>query len=98
MDRSFLGCGADKAREIKCGVLGLAGDRPLWGLVGSSASSELLSGGVPAVAGRRTKAAGAGAMMLRFPPLFYVHRLCREPIARTDIDGEKYLAAIAIWQ
>lgn len=60
MDRSFLGFGAEKAREIKCGVLGLAGDRPLWGLVGSSALSEILSGGVPAVAGRRTKAAGAG--------------------------------------
>ena len=98
MDCSFLGCGAEKAREIKCGVLGLAGDRSLWGLVESSALSEFLSGGVPAVVGRRTKAAGAGAMMLRFPPLFCVHRLCRGSIDRTDADGEKYLAAIAIWQ
>ncbi len=44
------------------------------------------------------RAAGAGAMMLRSPPLFCVHRLCGGSIARTDIDGEKDLAAIAIWQ
>ena len=98
MDRSFLGCGAEKAREIKYGVLGLAGDRPFWGLVGSSALSEFLSGGVPAVAGRRTKAAGAGAMMLRSPLFFLCAPQCRSIIIRTDVDGEKDLAAIAIWQ
>ena len=37
-------------------------------------------------------------MALRFPPLFLRAPVCREPIARTDIDGEKYLVAIVIWQ
>lgn len=57
-----------------------------------------LERGVSAVVGRRTKAAGAVGDGAPVSAAFLCAPVCREPIARTDIDGEKYLAAIVIWQ
>mgnify|MGYP007011927181 CR=1 FL=1 len=52
----------------------------------------------PGCAGVPDKSGGSGGDGAPVSAAFLCAPVCREPIARTDIDGEKYLAAIVIWQ